>query len=44
MLADIDGDILYYHYMNSSVSYDFNTAKFGWNRLEYVDGWPVAQY
>ncbi|EYE98299.1 arabinan endo-1,5-alpha-L-arabinosidase [Aspergillus ruber CBS 135680] len=44
VLTDIGGDILYYHYLNSSVSYDFNTAKFGWNRLEYEDGWPVAQY
>ncbi|KAL4736915.1 Arabinan endo-1,5-alpha-L-arabinosidase B [Aspergillus similis] len=44
ILTDEVGDILYYHYLNSSVSYDFGDARLGYNRLEYVDGWPVAVY
>ncbi|KAL4749194.1 Arabinan endo-1,5-alpha-L-arabinosidase B [Aspergillus terricola var. indicus] len=44
ILTDELGDILYYHYLNSSVSYDFSDARLGYNRLEYVDGWPVAVY
>lgn len=30
--------------VNSTIGYDFNTAKMGWNPLEYVDGWPVAVF
>lgn len=30
--------------VNTTVGYDFNTAKMGWNPLEYVDGWPVAVF
>ncbi|KAL4875092.1 Arabinan endo-1,5-alpha-L-arabinosidase B [Aspergillus karnatakaensis] len=42
ILTDELGDILYYHYLNTSISYDFWEARLGYNRLEYVDGWPVA--
>ncbi|KKK14033.1 hypothetical protein P175DRAFT_0503147 [Aspergillus ochraceoroseus IBT 24754] len=43
VLAEEDGDILYYHYLNKSVSYDFWEARLGYSPLKYVDGWPVAQ-
>ncbi|KAL2863432.1 arabinan endo-1,5-alpha-L-arabinosidase [Aspergillus lucknowensis] len=43
VLTDELGDTLYYHYLNTSISYDFWEARLGYNRLEYVDGWPVAQ-
>ncbi|KAL5335456.1 glycosyl hydrolase [Aspergillus crustosus] len=42
VLTDEFGDVLYYHYLNTSISYDFWEARLGYNRLEYVDGWPVA--
>ncbi|KAL2813299.1 putative arabinan endo-1,5-alpha-L-arabinosidase B [Aspergillus granulosus] len=42
ILTDGTGDILYYHYLNTTISYDFWEARLGYNRLEYVDGWPVA--
>ncbi|CEL04795.1 hypothetical protein ASPCAL05920 [Aspergillus calidoustus] len=42
ILSDGLGDILYYHYLNTSISYDFWEARLGYNRLEYEDGWPVA--
>ncbi|KAL4785393.1 glycosyl hydrolase [Aspergillus varians] len=42
VMTDLLGDILYYHYLNSSVSYEFDQARLGYNRLEYKDGWPVA--
>ncbi|KAI9376072.1 glycosyl hydrolase [Aspergillus egyptiacus] len=42
ILTDEQGDVLYYHYLNQSVSYDFWEAKLGYNRLDYVNGWPVA--
>ncbi|KAL4952564.1 Arabinan endo-1,5-alpha-L-arabinosidase B [Aspergillus filifer] len=44
VLTDAFGDVLFYHYLNRSVSYDFGDARLGYNRLEYVDGWPVAVY
>ncbi|KAL4933319.1 arabinan endo-1,5-alpha-L-arabinosidase [Aspergillus undulatus] len=44
ILTDGISDILYYHYLNSSVSYEFSEARLGYNRLTYVDGWPVAVY
>jgi arabinan endo-1,5-alpha-L-arabinosidase len=31
-----------YGAVNTSISYDFWEARLGYNRLEYVDGWPVA--
>ncbi|KAF9891717.1 hypothetical protein FE257_003729 [Aspergillus nanangensis] len=43
VLTDEGEDILYYHYLNKSVSYDFWEARLGYNPLIYVDGWPVAQ-
>ncbi|KAL3471952.1 glycosyl hydrolase [Aspergillus californicus] len=44
ILTDPFSDILYYHYLNTSISYDFGEARLGYNRLNYVDGWPVAFY
>ncbi|KAL4897950.1 glycosyl hydrolase [Aspergillus ambiguus] len=43
VLTDEGTDILYYHYLNTSVSLDFWEARLGYNPLAYVDGWPVAQ-
>ncbi|KAL4939616.1 glycosyl hydrolase [Aspergillus oleicola] len=44
ILTDAFGDVLFYHYLNRSVSYNFAEARLGYNRLEYIDGWPVAVY
>ncbi|KAB8238118.1 arabinan endo-1,5-alpha-L-arabinosidase [Aspergillus alliaceus] len=35
-------DILYYHYLNTSISYDFWEAWLGYSYLGYVDGWPIV--
>lgn len=43
VLTEKSGDILYYHYLNKSTSYDFWEARLGYNPLKYVDGWPVPQ-
>ncbi|KAI9926385.1 hypothetical protein MW887_004149 [Aspergillus wentii] len=43
VLVDEDGDKLFYHYQNKTVSItDFWDARMGWNKLEYPGGWPVA--
>ncbi|KAI9043887.1 arabinan endo-1,5-alpha-L-arabinosidase [Aspergillus affinis] len=42
VLTDDGKDILYYHYLNTTISYDFWEARLGYNPLEYIDGWPVA--
>ncbi|PYH49147.1 Arabinanase/levansucrase/invertase [Aspergillus saccharolyticus JOP 1030-1] len=34
-------DVLYYHYLNKTVGYDFHDAQLGYNILTYIDGWPV---
>lgn len=36
-------DILYFHYLNTTVGFGHKQAKLGWNFLEYEDGWPVAR-
>ncbi|PLB40285.1 arabinan endo-1,5-alpha-L-arabinosidase [Aspergillus candidus] len=39
----VDGiDILYYHYLNRTISYAHKEARLGYNLLAYVDGWPIA--
>ncbi|GES57485.1 arabinan endo-1 [Aspergillus terreus] len=38
-----DPDILYYHYLNTSVGFTDADAHLGWNYLGYVDGWPEAR-
>ncbi|KAJ5115054.1 Glycoside hydrolase family 43 [Penicillium alfredii] len=35
-------DILYYHYLNTTIGFEFEKAHLGWNALEYEDGWPVV--
>ncbi|KAJ5161076.1 hypothetical protein N7492_006468 [Penicillium capsulatum] len=35
-------DILYYHYLNATVGFAFDTAQLGWNYLDYRGGWPVV--
>ncbi|KAL2820866.1 Arabinan endo-1,5-alpha-L-arabinosidase B [Aspergillus cavernicola] len=42
VLTDAESDVLYYHYLNTSISYEFGQARLGYNRLDYVDGWPLA--
>ncbi|KAJ5124326.1 uncharacterized protein N7515_008151 [Penicillium bovifimosum] len=34
-------DVLYYHYLNTSVGFKNGQAQLGWNYLDYEDGWPV---
>ncbi|OOF96701.1 glycoside hydrolase family 43 protein [Aspergillus carbonarius ITEM 5010] len=35
-------DVLYFHYLNTSIGFAQGDARLGWNYLHYVDGWPVA--
>ncbi|KAJ5111235.1 hypothetical protein N7532_001770 [Penicillium argentinense] len=37
---DSTPDILYYHYLNTSIGFDDNDAHLGWNYLKYENGWP----
>ncbi|KAL4870743.1 putative arabinan endo-1,5-alpha-L-arabinosidase D [Aspergillus spectabilis] len=41
--AGDDPDVLYYHYLNTSVGFAFGDARLGWNYLDYEDGWPVPR-
>lgn len=34
--------VLYYHYVKPSVGFEYESFFFGWNRLDFVDGWPVV--
>ncbi|CAI7577105.1 unnamed protein product [Penicillium glandicola] len=34
-------DILYYHYLNTSIGFAHGQAQLGWNYLDYKHGWPV---
>ncbi|KAJ5189069.1 Glycoside hydrolase family 43 [Penicillium cf. griseofulvum] len=43
VLRDGDTDVLYYHYLNTTVGIAFQDAFLGFNPLKYVDGWPIAQ-
>ncbi|KAJ5970770.1 uncharacterized protein N7479_000688 [Penicillium vulpinum] len=38
---DSASDILYYHYLNTSIGFGHGQAQLGWNYLDYEDGWPV---
>ncbi|KAJ5711735.1 hypothetical protein N7488_005891 [Penicillium malachiteum] len=35
-------DVLYYHYLNTSIGFADEDAHLGWNYLNYEDGWPVV--
>ncbi|KAH6629694.1 glycosyl hydrolase [Boeremia exigua] len=35
-------DVIYYHYVNPNVGYAADEFFFGWNYLEWEDGWPVV--
>lgn len=37
---DSSPDILYYHYLNTSIGFKDGDAHLGWNWLKYEDGWP----
>ncbi|KAJ6138877.1 hypothetical protein N7471_005363 [Penicillium samsonianum] len=43
VIRDGDTDVLYYHYLNTTVGIAFQDAFLGFNPLKYVDGWPIAQ-
>jgi arabinan endo-1,5-alpha-L-arabinosidase len=34
--------IVYYHYVQPSVGYDYDQFFFGYNKLDFSSGWPVA--
>ncbi|KAK3078917.1 hypothetical protein LTS18_006297 [Coniosporium uncinatum] len=36
------GPVLYYHYVDRRVGYGDGQKVFGWNRLDFTSGWPVA--
>ncbi|KAK3079321.1 hypothetical protein LTS18_005151 [Coniosporium uncinatum] len=36
------GPVLYYHYVDRRVGYGDGRKVFGWNRLDFTSGWPVA--
>ncbi|KAJ5780577.1 hypothetical protein N7457_005737 [Penicillium paradoxum] len=40
--GDASSDVLYYHYLNTSIGFEHKQAQLGWNYLEYEDGWPVT--
>ncbi|EFW22351.1 endo-arabinanase [Coccidioides posadasii str. Silveira] len=44
VLSDRSQDILYYHFLNTSVGLRHTDAYMGWSYLEYINGWPVAKY
>ncbi|KAF2629131.1 glycoside hydrolase family 43 protein [Macroventuria anomochaeta] len=35
-------DVIYYHYVKPSVGFEADQFFFGWNYLEWRDGWPVV--
>ncbi|KAI5858072.1 glycosyl hydrolase, partial [Tricharina praecox] len=41
VLVDGKKDILYYHYVDTRVSYVDEDKYLGFNEIKYVDGWPV---
>lgn len=36
------GLILYYHYADKNIGLAKTQYQFGWNRLNWVDGWPTV--
>ncbi|OJJ79697.1 endo 1,5-alpha-arabinase [Aspergillus glaucus CBS 516.65] len=36
-------DIMYYHYLNTTIGFLNSDAQLGWSYIEYDDGWPVAR-
>ncbi|PYH98265.1 endo-1,5-alpha-L-arabinosidase [Aspergillus ellipticus CBS 707.79] len=40
--SDNDADVLYFHYLNTTIGFAQDDAQLGWNYLHYVNGWPVA--
>lgn len=39
---NLGSPVIYYHYVNPSVSYSYDDFYFGWNRLDFSSGWPVV--
>lgn len=36
-------DVLYYHYLNTTIGLEHKQAQLGWNYLEYKNGWPSVR-
>ncbi|ERS97288.1 arabinan endo-1,5-alpha-L-arabinosidase [Sporothrix schenckii 1099-18] len=37
----VHGDVLYYHYLNTSIGVDYDHSQFGWNVIHWgANGWP----
>ncbi|KAB8076414.1 putative arabinan endo-1,5-alpha-L-arabinosidase A [Aspergillus leporis] len=37
------GPVLYYHYVDTTIGYADGQKRFGWNKLDFSSGWPVAK-
>ncbi|KAF2430397.1 endo-alpha-1,5-arabinanase precursor [Tothia fuscella] len=37
-----EGPVVYYHYVDTRIGYSDGQKKFGWNRLNFKDGWPTV--
>ncbi|KAK3377638.1 glycosyl hydrolase [Podospora didyma] len=35
------GPVLYYHYVDTRVGFADRQKRFGWNKLDFLDGWPA---
>ncbi|KAL1302206.1 hypothetical protein AAFC00_002634 [Neodothiora populina] len=40
--ASLRRPVLYYHYVNTSIGYDFEQFQFGFNHLDFSSTWPVV--
>lgn len=37
------GPVVYYHYVDTRIGYADGQKQFGWNKLDFSSGWPVAK-
>jgi len=40
MHDDVHGDVMWYHYYDRKVGYGTLDTRFGWNVINWIDGWP----
>ena len=40
--SSLRAPVLYYHYVNPSIGYDYSQFQFGYNYLDFGSGWPVV--
>jgi arabinan endo-1,5-alpha-L-arabinosidase len=38
----VNGWILYYHYVDTTIGYADGQKKLGWNKINWSSGWPVV--